>query len=507
MEALKKFYAFAKKYKFYTDDSNSTGLHINVSIPKDIDILKLVMFTGDKYALSKFNREDNLYARSALEMLQNRVTDLKAYNTKKLRRKSKVYPNSVPKHTSTLNMKTLVDIAKNQTAGHYVSISTDNNGKYISFRSAGGDYLNQFQDVINIVGRFVQAMIIASDSELYKKEYIKKLTQLVGAPSNPMAQSKTMAVLKDIRENGLPVATFVLADLQEPQDLKYFSNELKDSFGYYKFYDFGQYLKKNISVSYYPDGYNHILSLKNYIHIPKQDYDKISKDPKSYAIAKAIPDVNIDNYNNYVKSVKNYIDTYLSKRVQVDGSFYTTILIPSFKFLPYSDPIVQKFVKDLMQKNKVDESRQYPEKPTYYFAYGMLTNPKLMRGANLIGVGELKNFEYKMYQFANVEENTGDTTYGCLWEIDRAQLQRLDRMEGYPTMYDRKTYPVYVDGKKYEAEVFVMTPETRHYVRGTFPSRVYIEDVARGYLNAGVPTQQLKHSIEVARENMYGNYG
>ena len=112
-----------------------------------------------------------------------------------------------------------------------------------------------------------------------------------------------------------------------------------------------------------------------------------------------------------------------------------------------------------------------------------------------------------MYQFANVEENTGDTTYGCLWEIDRAQLQRLDRMEGYPTMYDRKTYPVYVDGKKYEAEVFVMTPETRHYVRGTFPSRVYIEDVARGYLNAGVPTQQLKHSIEVARENMYGNYG
>lgn len=508
MEALKKFYAFAKKYKFYTDASNNTGLHINVSIPKDIDLLKLALFIGDKYALQKFGRENNEYARSVLASLQQHAPNYDVYTTKTAQGKSKVSPLSIPKHTTLFNMRTLVDLAKAHTGGHYSSISTDNNGKYISFRSAGGDYLNQYQDVINIVGRFVQAMIIASDSELYKKEYIKKLTQLVGAPANTTPQNKIMTVLKDIREYGLPVPEFIMADLQNPQELQHFKRELTDSLGYYRYYDFGKFLDKNtMDISYYPKGYSYISSLRNDIYIPKKKNDDVSADIKSYAIAKLVPEANVDTYHEYVNAVRKFIENHQTERSRIDGSYYDTIVIANFNFLSYSDPIVQKFVKDLMQKDDMTESSQYPEKPTYYFAYGMLTNPKLMRGGNLIGVGELKNFEYKMYQFANVEESTGHTTYGCLWEIDRAQLQRLDRMEGYPTMYDRKTYPVYVDGKKYEAEVFVMTPETRYYVQGTYPSRGYIEDVARGYLNAGVPTAQLAHSLEVAKENMYGNYG
>ena len=32
--------------------------------------------------------------------------------------------------------------------------------------------------------------------------------------------------------------------------------------------------------------------------------------------------------------------------------------------------------------------------PIYYFAYGMLTDPQLMHGLELVGVGELRNFEY-----------------------------------------------------------------------------------------------------------------
>lgn len=136
------------------------------------------------------------------------------------------------------------------------------------------------------------------------------------------------------------------------------------------------------------------------------------------------------------------------------------------------------------------------EQPIYYFAYGMLTDPDQMQGAELVGKAELNNFVFEMYCYANVFPETGSKVYGSLWNINRKLLHQLDMVEGYPSLYDRKTVPVFVDGKRYEAQVYTMTPETREDVQDTEPGQGYINRLVRGYNNAGIPIEQLENSLQ-----------
>lgn len=154
-----------------------------------------------------------------------------------------------------------------------------------------------------------------------------------------------------------------------------------------------------------------------------------------------------------------------------------------------------------MKTTDILESSRYPQQPIYYFAYGMLTDPHYMGDAHLVGVARLVNFKYVMYRFANVESEPGGTVYGCLWSIDRNFLSYLDTIEGYPQLYDRKTYPVYVGDKKYPAEIYVMTPHTRKFLNGTTPSKKYVNSIRRGYRGAGVPLEQLDSALMYAKRN------
>jgi gamma-glutamylcyclotransferase (GGCT)/AIG2-like uncharacterized protein YtfP len=147
----------------------------------------------------------------------------------------------------------------------------------------------------------------------------------------------------------------------------------------------------------------------------------------------------------------------------------------------------------------ITESRQHPEQPIYYFAYGMLTDPQLMDSATLVGVGKLPNFTYKMYCWANVEPSPGKVVYGCLWQLARKKIAELDLAEGYPKLYDRRTYPVYVNGYKYAAEVYIMTPDTLSRVQDTKPKNGYIRRIKRGYTNAGVPLSQLYKQLKLLK--------
>jgi gamma-glutamylcyclotransferase (GGCT)/AIG2-like uncharacterized protein YtfP len=136
------------------------------------------------------------------------------------------------------------------------------------------------------------------------------------------------------------------------------------------------------------------------------------------------------------------------------------------------------------------------EAPTYYFAYGMLTDPSIMTGPHLIGPATLQNFTMEMLQYANVIPSPGDYVVGALWEINREWLHHLDSAEGYPTLYDRKTVPVYHRGEKYVAELYTMTPATRKRLQNTKPSDDYIASIHAGYTHAGIPLQQLDYATE-----------
>ena len=137
--------------------------------------------------------------------------------------------------------------------------------------------------------------------------------------------------------------------------------------------------------------------------------------------------------------------------------------------------------------------------PIYYFAYGMLTDPKLMRGAEFVGTAVLRNFEYEMLAYANVYPQAGGQVIGVLWALDRNMLASLDQTESYPQLYDRKTVPVYIDGEKVVAELYTMTPETRGYLEGSEPNKTYVARIARGYQAAGIPMQQLTNSMKAIK--------
>jgi hypothetical protein len=192
VSALKTFYGIAKSMNLYTSKANKTGLHINVSIPDHIDVLKLAVFAGDQYILKQWGRENNGYAESVLKKLKRDLPKVGSKND-----------------PTDLNMKAdykkLLQVARDISDDHMASISF--NGKYVSFRHAGGDYLNQQQAVINVVGRFVRAMVIAADPAMYRDEYMSKLTKLVQGDQKPVINLNSVSQLMQYRSMPIKVRT------------------------------------------------------------------------------------------------------------------------------------------------------------------------------------------------------------------------------------------------------------------------------------------------------------
>jgi len=205
MTALNSFYSMAQQLGLYSSADNGTGIHINVSIPDQLDLAKLAVFTGDQHVLKTFGREDNRYAQSALAALTSQAGKNDLLKVKSVSKK----PGAIgqEKQTSSIDFKMLEKIAKDATESHFASISQG--GKYISFRHAGGDYIGQQQEIINTVGRFIRAMIIASDPMAYRQEYMAKLTKLIGAGApvvdrNKDTNAQLISAINYIRNSGLP---------------------------------------------------------------------------------------------------------------------------------------------------------------------------------------------------------------------------------------------------------------------------------------------------------------
>lgn len=503
LDLLKRFYKVAEKYKFYTGEEYGTGLHINISIPAKIDILKLAVFLGDEYVLRSFGREENDYAISVIDKLRTQATSSYTgrdiYKTKT--KKSKASMKNVldrPNRSTSLNLKFLKKLMSDISKDHYTSISTHNNKNYVSFRHPGGDYLNEYAKVEQTLLRFIQALVIASDESLYKKEYLTKLVKLIGPPKYDESSSKVREVrqaIKEIITNGLLVYQ---ADIYQTSNYRLSDQMIRDRVRIYISYDAPYIYSRNYATRYIikksSDAKQNIVNSGIKIHdtVPLKRFMRVL----------SFPQVSMD-------AVK-LINSLDSNPINMNPQRHDRVLT-EFIRLPYSDPRVKEYVsnlRDLVTDHELaNESRIYPEHPTYYFAYGMLTDPKLMGRHKLVGIGELRNFEYKMYYYANVEQSPGNVVYGCLWEINKSDLRQLDHIEGYPNLYDRKTYPVYVDGKKYISEVYVMTNSTKRRVSGTMPTKEYMKKVARGYLSAGIPNEQLTDALAKSSENRRDRHG
>ena len=72
---MDKIVNWAENYGCYTN--SSTGLHMNISVPDmstaKLDFVKLALLMGDEYVLEKFERMGNYFAKSAMQMVRDRV--------------------------------------------------------------------------------------------------------------------------------------------------------------------------------------------------------------------------------------------------------------------------------------------------------------------------------------------------------------------------------------------------------------------------------------------------
>ena len=135
-------------------------------------------------------------------------------------------------------------------------------------------------------------------------------------------------------------------------------------------------------------------------------------------------------------------------------------------------------------------------KDIYYFAYGMLTNSDLITtDAEFVGVAVLHNFKFELCMHANVVPNDNKHVKGVLWRISAYDLSYLDQIEGYPQYYTRITRPVFVNGNIYNAEIYIMTDDSRNRSKKSTPSMYYIDNIRTGYDRAGIDTHQLNSAV------------
>lgn len=166
IEQLQLVKAWASQRGCYTNDS--TGLHINVSVPgwsgniNDLDYVKLALLLGDQYILDQFGRSGNTYAKSALEIVKRQAAQRPE--------DAKVLLDKMREHLNTAAAKMI----HTGVTSKYTSINVKDG--YIEFRSPGGDWLGENFDLINnTLLRFVVAMDAAVDPSKYRTEYLKKL--------------------------------------------------------------------------------------------------------------------------------------------------------------------------------------------------------------------------------------------------------------------------------------------------------------------------------------------
>jgi hypothetical protein len=167
---LNKVIEWAKSIGAYTN--SSTGLHMNVSLPgfdyEKVDYTKLALLLGDQYVLAEFQREANVYAKSSLAKIVNKIKNL---SDQDIQDYLDAMRHGMAQQASKLISEQFIGLK-------YVSINLKE--KYVEFRSPGGDWLNSdFSKLENILLRFVVALDASMNPNKHRQEYLKKLYLLL----------------------------------------------------------------------------------------------------------------------------------------------------------------------------------------------------------------------------------------------------------------------------------------------------------------------------------------
>lgn len=127
-----------------------------------------------------------------------------------------------------------------------------------------------------------------------------------------------------------------------------------------------------------------------------------------------------------------------------------------------------------------------------YFAYASNLSKEYMESrcpdATPIKKVVLKNYKLTFNQLADIIQNEDEAVLGALYVISKQDLEELDKLEGYPDLYDRIIVEVEDDkGNKYDAFAYTMVEKSLE-----LPPNHYYEILVKGYEDWDLPKEHLE---------------
>ena len=141
-------------------------------------------------------------------------------------------------------------------------------------------------------------------------------------------------------------------------------------------------------------------------------------------------------------------------------------------------------------------------KERLYIAYGSNLNLDQMKHrcptAEVVGAAKLKNWRLRFRgenhsAVATIEREKGFKVPVLVWQIEPQDELALDRYEGWPHLYRKKTLRVTVNGRRAYAMVYIMNEAQHPY--GT-PSTGYLTTIRDGYESAYFDTGILYNAVK-----------
>lgn len=169
-------------------EESGTGFHMNISFPNysidNLNYVKYALFLGDKYLLEQFGRYGNRYTVSAIDDLTRFVN-----------------PDNVASVTSAMqglytgfdNLYSALDSSAKKLVDKGAfrkMVSINPKANWVEIRSAGNeDYFSDPVKLQQSLSRAAYALSIALDPEAEKREFAKKLYQLLSGYSFTNSQN------------------------------------------------------------------------------------------------------------------------------------------------------------------------------------------------------------------------------------------------------------------------------------------------------------------------------
>lgn len=143
----------------------------------------------------------------------------------------------------------------------------------------------------------------------------------------------------------------------------------------------------------------------------------------------------------------------------------------------------------------------------FYIAYGSNLHLEQMKyrchTATVVGKSELLGYRLifkgtPTNAYATIEENEGSTVPILVWDIKPQDEHNLDRYEGYPTFYYKKSLVIEVGGTEVQAMVYIMNEKAQIGI----PSKRYYNTISIGYETAGFDVTFLEEALKFSKAQM-----